>query len=246
MTDHSRVKQKPVEQLSRVVATRRETNDTKTLRLRPEIPFAWLPGQFITVRAIIDNKRVTRAYSISSSPTKREWLEITVRQTATPTMSKYLNEIPEGSELIIKGPYGRFIWSEEVSDKVVLLGAGSGITPLKTIVEYILDKQLRVKINLLYSCPRLDNVIFYDILKKWSESASNFEFNLFLTQEKHVNSENAFSGRINRERLGKLISDYEEAPIYICGMPGFVESMQEMLSDLGINPRLVRREKWSG
>ena len=246
MTKHSKTRQKTVAQSARILTTRRETSDTRTLRLRPQTPFSWLPGQFITTRAEINNKRVTRAYSISSSPTKREWLEITVRQTPSPTMSKYLNEIPEGRELIIKGPYGRFYWTEEVSDKIVLLGAGCGITPLKAIAEYILDKKLRVEISLLYSCSQFNNVIFYELFKKWANSFSSFKFNLFLTQEKKKKKKSAFVGRIDKERLEDLLSEYEEAPVYICGSPGFVASMQSLLSELGTDPRLVKREQWSG
>ncbi len=246
MTDHSRTRQRPVEQLATIVEARKETADTRTLRLKPQIPFSWLPGQFITVRAEIDKKKVTRAYSISSSPTKTEWLEITVRQTASPTMSKYLNEVAEGTQLTIKGPYGRFLWTEEVSKQVILIGAGCGITPLKAIAEYILDKKLQARINLLYSCSRFDTVIFYKTLKEWKNSFPNFEFNLFITREKNTGQEGVFSGRIDKQRLEELIAGYEGAPVYICGSPSFVESMQSMLSDIGVDSRLVKREQWSG
>ena len=87
------------------------------------------------VRADINGESVRRAYSVSSSPT-RDYLEITIRQTEDPTMSKYLNDRSEGDDLEIKGPYGRFIWKPEISDKLICLGAGSGITPFRAFFEY--------------------------------------------------------------------------------------------------------------
>ena len=78
-----------------------ETHDTKTLRLKtpnlpPDEPFHYQPGQFVMVRPEINGKKIPRAYSISSSPTrsmqKEGYFDLTVRQTETPTVSKWLND----------------------------------------------------------------------------------------------------------------------------------------------------------
>ncbi|MCY3410147.1 MAG: hypothetical protein INQ03_00790 [Candidatus Heimdallarchaeota archaeon] len=88
-----------------VTHKQRETMDTHTLTLQTPEDFHWQLGQFIMVRAEIDGVSVKRAYTISSSPT-RKILQITVKQTDSPTMSKYLNEIEVGNQIDVKGPYG--------------------------------------------------------------------------------------------------------------------------------------------
>lgn len=222
----------------------RETKDTVTLRLKLSKPFTWDPGQFIMVRAVIDGKSVRRAYSISSSPTRQDYLDITIRQTEDPTMSKYLNDIEEESYLEVRGPYGRFIWKESVSDKVFLLGAGSGITPLKGIMEYIADKKLDNPVKLLYSCGHGDNVIFDDRLEELDNEIKNSYYELSLTREPDDKYPEIRKGRINLAYLEKEIKGFEGANFYICGSPGFVKAMMKYLDELDIDEEKVNREQW--
>ena len=156
-------KSRPTLQEAEVVEVIKETKDTHTLRLKLENRFEWEVGQFLMVQADIDGKSVRRAYSIASSPT-RELVDITVRQTETPTMSKFLNERKVGDILNVKGPYGRFIMDD--SRKVFCLAAGSGITPFRAMLQYFIDKGLTQPFRLLYSCRYGDNVIYLNELPK--------------------------------------------------------------------------------
>jgi len=229
-------------QVAIITKVSRETKDTVTLKLQLPNPFYWEPGQFIMVSADIDNKVVKRAYSIASSPTRSEYLEITIRQTDTPTMSKFLNERSEGDQLEVRGPYGKFIWNENTSDKVVMLGAGSGITPFKAMLEYIKDKNLDSKSKLLYSCAFGDNVIFDDLLNELTKQVSCY-YELSLTREQS-NDFNSRKGRIDKEYLQNQIKGYEDANFYLCGTPTFVKAMRDILIEIGIEKTKVKREQW--
>ncbi|MHA2170713.1 MAG: ferredoxin--NADP reductase [Candidatus Kariarchaeaceae archaeon] len=220
----------------------RETKDTCTLRLSLVDQFTWEPGQFIMVNAEIDGNMVRRAYSISSSPT-RDYLEITIRQTDEPTMSKYLNERHEGDKLEIKGPYGKFIWKEGISDRVFCLGAGSGITPFRAFFEYFIDKQLDNPITLLYSCSYGDNVIFKDELLELVDEIGNGRYELSITRDPKELS-GIRNGRISSDYLRQKINEFEESNFYICGAPGFVKTMIDSLVEIGINRSKIKREQW--
>ncbi len=206
-------------------------------------PFTWEPGQFILVKAEIGLQTVSRAYSIASSPTRDEYLEITVQQTEHPTMSKYLNEIPVGYRLAVKGPYGKFIWNETVSDKLVCLAAGSGITPFRAFMQYIIDKDLDTKFKLLYSSKYGDTVIYEKELLDLVKQMKNGEYELSITRDKK-GLDYARFGRIDKDYLAEQIKGYEDGYFYKCGSPGFIASMREILLGLGIPEERLKREQW--
>ncbi|MFW9992057.1 MAG: ferredoxin--NADP reductase [Candidatus Odinarchaeota archaeon] len=229
-------------QMAKITKIAKAAKNARTLRLELSDPFGWDPGQFIMVSAEINGQIVKRAYSISSSPT-RDYLEITVNQTESPTMSKFLNERVEGDELEVKGPYGRFIWKEEVSNKVFCIGAGSGITPFRDFFEYFIDKQLENPIKLLYSCSYGDNVIFERELRELVKLIKNGEYKLTITRDPR-NLTYVRQGRINREYLAEEIKGYEDANFYLCGSPGFISAMIDYLVDLSIPRDEIKREQW--
>jgi glycine betaine catabolism B len=242
MTEIIGKKLKPTLQKAIIEEVIKETKDTSTLRLKLENPFEWEPGQFIMVSADINGEKVRRAYSIASSPT-RDLLDITIRQTDTPTMSKYLNERKGGDELDVKGPYGKFIWTEKVSPNLVCLGAGSGITPFRAFLQYIIDKKLDNKIVLLYSCGYGDNVIFKDELEKLVKQVKNCNYGLYITRDP-MGISNVKLGRINKKALEAHVKDLPDANYYLCGTPGFVSSLIEGLQEIGVDKNHIKREQW--
>ena len=160
--EQKKKKRSTIETTGIVTKVTKETPDTHTLRIsmpnlkEEEKPFTFKAGQFVMVRPVINGKTIPRAYSISSAPTRSEsdnYFDLTVRQTETPTVSKWLNDRTVEDEILFKGPYGQFYWEEDhpESSQLLLLGGGSGITPLKSMIEYISDKKLGNKAVLLYS-----------------------------------------------------------------------------------------------
>lgn len=235
-------KKRPQTQMATIIEKKRETLDTHTLTLQLPEGMEWTLGQFVMVRADINGKSVRRAYTISSSPTRQD-LQITVRQTDTPTMSKYLNDREVGEELEIKGPYGKFIWTQDMSSKVVCLGAGSGITPSRAFLQYFIDKQLEIPLMLLYSCSYGDNVIYETELPDLISSVKSVDYELSITREPR-GLKDIRNGRISKEYLEMKLQDWDGANFYICGAPGFVNHMIDALKELGIEKSRVFREKW--
>jgi hypothetical protein len=129
-----------------------QTHDTKTLRflVPKERRFQATPGQFLTFHWIIDGKLVPRSYTVSSSPTHSAYLEITPKRVTNGGVSHFLHDqIKLGSSVEATGPYGRSYFDESMHRSIVLIAAGSGITPMISMLRYISDRRLPTLVTLL-------------------------------------------------------------------------------------------------
>ena len=141
-------------ELARVVAAQREDAAT-TLQLRlPTAPDV-LPGQYYLVRMAIGTRpfAVEQAYSLSSSPyPASDEVEITVRALAGGRASPLLaHEVEPGDLLQVRGPYGFLTWTEHDGGPLLLIGGGSGVAPLVSIVRYAAARVVEVPMTLLCS-----------------------------------------------------------------------------------------------
>lgn len=240
----------------------KETPDTHTLRLKTpnlnfdQIPFQFKPGQFVMVRPFIEeqNKVIPRAYSISSSPTRsvdeNGYFDLTIRQTETPTVSKWLNDRKVGDEIPFRGPYGDFIWNKDDprQEEVFMLAGGSGITPMKSILEFIHDKKLENKVELFYSCRQQEDIIFEDELPKLAANCNDAKLNITLTREPPDSEWTGFRGRFNLDDIKQSLwdrkFDINKTGFFLCGTPQFVTGMIDILIKIGVNPECIKKEKW--
>jgi ferredoxin-NADP reductase len=114
----------------------------KTFRFTPPtggaIPFEYLPGQFVTLHVAPGGIPTKRSYTIASSPTWRDRIEITVKREGQGLVSRWLHdELKIGDEVEIEAPNGTFTFSGKEAHRVVLIGGGVGITPLMSVVRYL-------------------------------------------------------------------------------------------------------------
>lgn len=251
-------KKKIIESIGVVQYMQRETPDTQTLRivmpnLAPEDrPFTFKPGQFVMVRPEIDGKVIPRAYSISSSPERTKsdpgYFDLTVRQTETPTVSKWLNDRSVGDEILFRGPYGNFYWDENdpEAEQIFLAGGGSGLTPLKSILEYIYDKGYSNKVTFLYSCRTIPNIISYKELKYLNEKVKGSKVIITLTREPDDSDWTGRRGRINIDLIKKELGEFDltKTKAYLCGTPAFVNTLINLLQEGGIPKEKILHEKW--
>jgi ferredoxin-NADP reductase len=240
----------------------RETHDTQTLRIEtPSIPeekapFRFIPGQFVMVRPYIEKhgKVIPRAYSISSSPTRAMteggYFDLTVRQTEEPTVSKWLNDCEVGDEIPFRGPYGNFVWEpgNPESEQLFMLGGGSGITPLKCILEYIHDRRLTNKVSLFYSCRTQTDIIFKEELPELVKGVKNARLMITLTREGAETEWTGSRGRFGLEDVSREIKnenfDINKSMFYLCGTPPFVGGMIKHICDIGVSKKRIKKERW--
>jgi ferredoxin-NADP reductase len=162
-------------ELAEVVDVIRDTAEATTLRLRlPEAP-ELLPGQYYLVRLAIDGRpgAVEQAFSISSSPyPPSPQVEITVREVPGGRASPHLvHEMRVGDQLHMRGPYGFLTWTEEDGGPLVLIGAGSGVAPLISIVRYGVARGSTMPMALLCSSRDRSRVLFHHAIDELLQQA---------------------------------------------------------------------------
>src|SRR5262249_39417818 len=130
------------------------THNVKTFRFRAkdggDIPFDYLPGQFLTLRIAPSGVPVRRSYTIASSPTWRDRVEITVKREPQGLVSRWLHdELKIGDEVEIEAPNGTFVFDGQQAQSIVLIGAGVGITPLMSVARYLTETSWPGKMSLI-------------------------------------------------------------------------------------------------
>ena len=140
-----------------------ETHDVKTFQFHADEPqlFHFKPGQFIGLNLEIEGVKHNRSYTIASSPTRPHILEITIKKEKGGAVSPWLHEnIKLGSKLEFRGPAGRFNNLDASSEKVLLISAGSGITPMMSMSRFWTDSQPSKDIIFLNWVRSVEDIIF--------------------------------------------------------------------------------------
>jgi ferredoxin-NADP reductase len=224
-----------------------ETPSTKTLvfDIRGK-NFDFYPGQYVMLEVPYPptGELLKRAYSIANSPLQKDRIELTVKKTPNGKASVILTEyVKVGDTFKIKGPYGKFVWLPDMSDRIALISAGSGIVPLMCILRYIVSAKLyHVKATLLYSNTSYEEIIY----RKELESMKNYpNIKVVHTLTRSVpEGWKGYTGRINPDMILKEIQDIPLNLYYLCGPPKFVDDITAMLLDLGVDKERIKKEKY--
>ena len=222
-----------------------ETHDTRTLRFQvpKERRLAAKPGQFLTFQWTIDGQRVTRSYTISSSPTHANYVEITPKRIDNGCVSVFLNERAKpGLRVEASGPYGRFYFDETLHKSIVLIAAGSGITPMISMLRYIDDLKLATPVTLLYCVRTAADIVFQNEIARLRASLLNFKYDVCLSRPDPA--WNGRSGRLTAEFVTQHVIDLNSPTFFLCGPKGFMENARQILSTLGVNQERILQESF--
>ena len=223
----------------------KQTHDTKTLRFKvlKGSRFVARPGQFLTFHWTIDGQRVSRSYSISSSPIREDCVEITSKRVENGRVSVFLNDRAKpGLEVEASGPYGRFYFDQSHHKSIVLIAAGSGITPIMSMLSYIDDLILANPVRLLYCVRTPKDIIFEKELARLRESLPNFDYEVCPSRPDRAWA--GHSGRLTQEFVSQRVNDLDSPTFFLCGPKGFMESTKRILSNLGVSEDRVLRESF--
>jgi len=227
---------------AKLIQIRQETHDVKTFRFWPDKKINFIPGQFFLMFANIGGQEVKRSYSIASSPTEGDHLDFTIKIYPDGQMSQYLNKFRVGSSVELLGPYGAFTLKDDLSN-VVLLCAGTGVAPMRSMAKYILDKEMPVDITLIYSVKTPEDIIYRKELNELANN-SNFRYVQTITRPTGFSWE-GLTGRIDTNLIRKSVPDIRNSMYYICGPPEMVKGMVSILKgDLKIPDSQIKLEAW--
>lgn len=218
-------------------------------------PLKFSAGQYLTISKCFDGKQVTRCYSICSSPKEND-LTIAVKAVSGGLMSNFLNnKLSPQQELIVKGPYGSFIYPpahEKRTELLTLIAVGSGITPILSILKTSLFTEENTRIKLIYADENKSSLMFYHQLEQLKEQFSQrFQIHYVLKDNREL--VHAMQGRINKSALKVLLADLTtgrnndilaDTDFYLCGA---TELKRDLLSifDGKINDTRVHTEQFT-
>jgi ferredoxin-NADP reductase len=224
-----------------------QTHDAKTLRfVLPSNPqILPKPGQFLTFDWMIEGKPVKRSYTISSSPTQRHFVEITPKRVETGQVSKFLNDHAAiGLTVRARGPYGKFCFDASKHERIVLIAAGSGITPMLAILRYIDDLCLQIDATLIYCVRTEGDIIFESELAAIEKRVAGFRQVIVLSQP---GAEwKGWKGRLRREIVEREIGRPSESTFFLCGPPPFMDLARSILKEMGVDSARVLQESFGG
>jgi ferredoxin-NADP reductase len=210
---------------------RHETEDAATVLIRPG--YDWPghePGQYLRIGVDIEGVRHWRAYSLTSEPEREDgWISITVKAVDTGTVSSYLvRQGRPGCIVGLGGVEGDFVLPEELPDKLLFISAGSGITPIMSMLRS-LDRGEMGDVVVLHSARHTDDVIFGPELRELAEKHDSFKLHEQLTKD---------NGRMGPADLDELCPDWQQRDTYISGPAEMLDAFQEHYEKHGVDERM--------
>jgi ferredoxin-NADP reductase len=232
--------------VERIVA---QTPTVKSFFLRTHEPFHFVAGQHVDVRLTApDGYQAQRSYSIGSAPGD-ETVELVIERLKTGEVSEFFHEVVQvGDSVELRGPIGgHFNWLPGDRGPILLVGGGSGVVPLVSMLRARARAGVAAPFALVYSARSFAEVIFRDELMRRAADDDGFSLILALTRETGTFAGTRL-GRINRDTIGEALAHLAAPPrlAYICGATAFVEVASMFLVEAGVPAQRIRTERYGG
>lgn len=203
-------------------------------------------GQFFTLLVNLHNKEVRRSYSISSTPGVDEDIYFTIKRIENGELSRYLfDDLKVGDIITSLPPTGRFTIDEPESELAVFISAGSGITPVFSLIKHILYQFTDTKVLLVYQNHNEEESIFRNELLLLQQK---FEQQFSLKEVfSHPINHYTPSQRLNNNLLEKiLLQNIHNSSLrfYLCGPEAFMRMAQFTLKVMGYTQDVIRKENF--
>ncbi|MBM3160986.1 MAG: 2Fe-2S iron-sulfur cluster binding domain-containing protein [Bacteroidetes bacterium] len=228
---------------------RKETKDCVSVSL--ELPtelktiFSFLAGQYLTFKIKLNNTEVRRSYSICSSPFENEW-RVAIKQVENGIFSTFANtSLKKGDTLEVMPPMGNFkLTAEDQSKSIVLFAAGSGITPIFSILKSVLEDG-KGDVTLFYGNKGFNGIIFREELEAWKNKYMN-RLRIVHVFSRESPGSKIQKGRINKEKSNDLfdafLANITVDKVFICGPEQMILDVKSSLIEKGVEPSKINFE----
>ncbi|PKA82900.1 ring-1,2-phenylacetyl-CoA epoxidase subunit PaaE [Ulvibacter sp. MAR_2010_11] len=208
--------------------------------------YRYKAGQYITIKYLVDGKEIRRAYSICSAPSSG-LLQVGVKKVSDGAFSEFANTtLKEGDALDVMLPEGKFILNPEASTSknYAAFVAGSGITPVLSIIQAVMEEEPLSSFVLVYGNQTLEEAMFYSELLKLKERYPNrFQIEWLFSRKQE---EGAMFGRIERSTVNYILKNkYKELnfhEFYLCGPEPMIDEVASVLKEHGFNQKQIHFE----
>jgi stearoyl-CoA 9-desaturase NADPH oxidoreductase len=203
----------------RVEGIERQTEDAVTIVIKPGADWdRHRAGQYLRVGVVVNGRHHWRAYSITSEPSD-DYICITPKLVEEGTVSPHLTtKLQPGTILRLGGVEGDFTLPDPHPEKVLFISAGSGVTPIMSMLRELKQEEALEDAVLVHSARTEEDVIFRDFLRDLDEHCEGFRLHLQLTEEQ---------GRISPSDLEEICPDWRDRETFLSGPSGMLDAMEE-------------------
>ena len=222
---------------ARVMAIVNQTADCKTFVLQPGRRWpGHRAGQHVVVEVEINGRRLHRSFSLSSAPRADRRLEITVKRQPGARVSGWLHDsLRVGDMLRLSAPGGGFL-TPDGDDPVLLLSAGSGITPLMAMLEDLHRRQPQRRVVFIHACRAPEDFIFAARLQQLARDWPQLQLHVHYSAQ---------AGRFDAGALARWLPHYRDFQARTCGPRALVAEVEQLYRDAGV-PQRIRSESYLG
>jgi ferredoxin-NADP reductase len=211
-------------------------------------PFSYIAGQHVDVRLTApDGYHAMRSYSIASAPASGARIELAVERLDDGEVSPFFHEIVTvGDAIELRGPLGGyFIWNDTDVRPLLLIGGGSGVVPLVSMLRQRHLVRASVPAALLYSARTWTDVLYPDELLALERDGNGFELAFTITREP-ARRTGDFSRRIDPAMVRDVIARMPQPPqlAYVCGSNMFVDAATNAAIEAGVPTAMIRTERY--
>ncbi|MFF2030411.1 ferredoxin reductase [Arthrobacter sp. NPDC058192] len=234
--------------VAEVVAGVEENATARTLRLRVDGLMGHLAGQHIDIRLTADDGYTAiRSYSVASAGSD-EHLEITVDELPDGEVSPYLvRDLAVGDRLEIRGPVGGwFVWRPSSGNRVQLIGGGSGVVPLMSMIRAHQASTNASPFKLLYSLRSPETSLYRDELGRLDQESAKLMVDYVYTRSTPEGWPVPPARLTSDTLLGKIFPAEENPDVFVCGQTVFVETVADWLVMAGYSPGSIKTERFGG
>ncbi|GLT17861.1 flavodoxin [Vibrio zhanjiangensis] len=208
--------------------------DFVTFWLEPEAGIApkYLPGQHLPISIKIGDERVARRYTLSSSPSRPGRLAISVKRINDGRVSNWLHDhLHVGDTLVCESPQGSFHLDDQFDKPILLLSAGSGVTPMLSMLRYLSDNNQADDVFFYHQCRSVEDIPCKEELDDFKRKHPGLRVLISLSQPPVEWL--GLKGRLTLSHL-KQVKEVENRQVFVCGPDGFMQKAKKLLLKKGL------------
>jgi len=232
----------------KVIDIKNETSDTVSVAF--EIPeggkstFDYTSGQYLTLKFNINGNEERRSYSMCSSPFSGEPIRIAVKRVDKGLVSNHINDVIKvGDQIEVMSPQGNFTLETSLEQKTyVAFAAGSGITPIWSMIKSVLDNEPGSKFVLFYGNKTSDSTIF----KNEIDSLTGDRLSVYHILSREETGNSITNGRIDKNKATELLKSnldlLKSKAFFMCGPEEMIFNVKDVLQTLGVSEDKIKFE----
>ncbi len=234
-------------QVLELIAIADEAPSVKTFTFRSDNQtwFRYMPGQFITLELPVEPEPLMRTYTLASSPSRPFSISVTVKAQPDSVGTRWMfDNLEIGMHLRAYGPGGEFSLHHHPAAKYLFISAGSGVTPMMSMLRWLNDCAPWTDVAFLSCARRTEEVIFRKELELTGNRMPGLSLDFLIDDRSGHEKSFGHRGRIDPVRLSLLVPDFAEREVFCCGPEPFMRSVRGMLEDSGFDMLSYHQESF--